>query len=74
MLNKDVICLSETHLSKKDTVNVDGYSWLGFNRSTKHVRSPFTHGGVGILIKNNMYDQYTINVINCSSCLMVFWE
>ena len=66
MLNKDVTCLSETHLSKKDTVNVDGYSWLGFNRSTKHVQSPFTHGGVGISKKNNMYDQYTINVIDKS--------
>ena len=30
------------------------------------MRSPFTHGGVGILIKNNIYGQYTINVIDKS--------
>ena len=30
------------------------------------MRSPFTHWGVGILIKNNIYDQYTINVIDKS--------
>ena len=31
VLNKDMICSSETQLSKEDTINVDGYSWPGFN-------------------------------------------
>ena len=64
VLNKDIVCIGETHLAKDKTIFVENYKWFGFNREHKHVKSPVTHGGVGILVKNTVLSLYTASVID----------
>lgn len=61
----DIIHLSETKLDSLDDVNVDGYSFIGKYRFVFKNRS----GGVGILIKNSLFDKIEVLDISCENCL-----
>ena len=63
-LDKDIVCIAETHLAKDKTITLVNYTWFGFNRELKHKKSAVTHGGVGILVKNNLLKLYNVSVIN----------
>ena len=56
----DVLCLQETHLDIGRTIEVDGYYWIGHNRTQRHVRAKKASGGVGILIKDSVLHQFKI--------------
>ena len=64
VLNKDIVCIAESHLAKTKTISVEHYKWFGFNRDLKHVKSPVTHGGVGILVKNTILSLYSVSIID----------
>ena len=64
VLNKDILCICETHLPKSEPLNVSNYKWFGYNHVSKHIRSPFTFGGVGILVKNNLFPKYLVAIVN----------
>ena len=66
ILCKDILCVCETHLSKGETLTVNGYTWFGFNRDSKHRRSPITFGGVGTLVKNSLLKSYNVEVVDKS--------
>ena len=65
-LNPDIVCLSETHLDGKNTIELEGYKFFDHNRQAKHRDAPYTHGGVGILVKNQMCQDYVISVVDQS--------
>ena len=64
VLDRDIVCIAETHLAKDKTVSFENYTWFGYNRESKHVKSPITHGGVGILVKNNIFTTFNVCVVD----------
>lgn len=56
--NPDFISLIETHLTGLNTIDIDGYTWFGFNRKT-HIKAPKGSGGVGILVKKMKFLGHT---------------
>lgn len=65
-LEADIISINETHLTGSDEISLEGYVWYGHNRQTIHRKAPKGSGGVGILVKNWMFDEFEIKVIDKS--------
>ena len=65
-MDADITCISETHLSNQNTLNVDGLIWLGFNRSEIHRSAPKASGGVGIFIKESLAQIYSVTIVDKS--------
>ena len=65
-INSDIICIQETHLSDNTFGQpaLEGYKWRGHCRTLRHINSNRTHGGVGIFIKESLYQEYNISVID----------
>ena len=65
-IKPDIICLNETHLSNNhdNQPNVEGYSWIGHCRPVRHTRSVRQFGGVGILYKDSLLQNFDISVIS----------
>lgn len=63
-LKPDILCLCETHLEKEETIQLEGYHFVPFNRKLRHVNAPKIHGGVGILIKDELYNIYSIVTVD----------
>ena len=60
----DVVCLTETWLKGNEGVVFDEYEWFGHNRvlvSRKAVRGS---GGVGVLVKNVILQDWSVKVID----------
>jgi len=49
--NFDILAIAETHLLNNDVIDVDGYTWFGFNRKIIHRNARNGSGGIGFLIK-----------------------
>ena len=64
--NTDISCLCETWLAKADKINVNGYKWIGQNRSKLAKNAVRGSGGVGLLVKERLYDKFNINVWDSS--------
>ena len=45
---------------------LDGYRWYGHCRNIKHIRSKLTYGGIGLFIKESLFDTYNISVLDKS--------
>ncbi|CAC5381141.1 unnamed protein product [Mytilus coruscus] len=58
--------LCETHLTSQDKINVPGYTWFGFNRSKIHRKAPKASGGVGVLVKNWLFELFNVSVVDKS--------
>lgn len=56
----DLICLAETHLAIDETIAVYGYRFYGKSRVSQRAS-----GGVGILVKDTVYQNYLVEV--CSN-------
>ena len=65
-LKPHILCIIETHLDRDRTIQVNGYQFIKHNRTVKHRRAPKTHGGVGILVKDELYETYNIQVVDKS--------
>ena len=63
-LDLDVVCLAETHLKEEKTVDCAGFKAFTNNRELTHKRAPKGSGGVAILVKENVLQQYHCNVID----------
>ena len=61
-LDADFISLCETHLSVEYLL-FEGFTWFGSNR-TAHKRAVKASGGVGILVKNSVMEQYHVNIVD----------
>ena len=60
----DIYCLSETHLDKNSSLDCEGYTCYVNNRKSKHLRAPKPSGGVAILVKDNVFNDFQIRVID----------
>ena len=47
-------------------MDVDGYTWFGFNRTVKHRNAPKTFGGIGLLVRDSIYNEFRISTIDKS--------
>ena len=65
-INADIISLNETHLGENQVINVQGYTWKGFNRMHVHKDAPKASGGVGFLIKDWLLQEYSFEVVDKS--------
>lgn len=58
--NPDVICISETHLSENEEINIEGYRFYGHHRVARHQRRS---GGVAIMIKNQVFLEFSVRPV-----------
>ena len=65
-INSDIFCLSETHLTGDNVVQVPGYLWFDHKRVLIHRDAPHGSGGVGILVKDKIADNYDISIVDKS--------
>ena len=65
-LKYDVYCLSETHLTGDNELQVDDYTWFGNNRTKIHARARKGSGGVGVLVRNELLKCFRAEVVNKS--------
>ena len=63
-IDADIYSICETHLSGQNIIEIDSYTWIGYNRRDIHRDAPKSSGGVGILIKQWVCDTYNISVID----------
>ena len=61
-----MICLQETHLNGDQTVELQGYTWFGHNRDVKHRYAKRNFGGVGVLIKSWIFNEYDVETLDRS--------
>lgn len=61
----NTVCLSETHLDGDEQIEVQGYKCYAKNHREKTRGSPKTFGGVCILVRNEIFTKYSVEV--CSN-------
>ena len=52
--------------ARRGLINVDGYKWIGQNRNKLAKNAVRGSGGVGLLVKEGLYDKFNINVWDSS--------
>ncbi len=63
-IDGDIIAVNETHLKGTKCVEMPGYMWYGYNRQQQHVRVNKGSGGVGILVKRRIAEEYDIKIVD----------
>ena len=63
-MDADILCLIETHIKGDDYVNIDGYTDI---REVHQVRACKSYRGIAILIKNELCNHYSVEVVDKSS-------
>ena len=53
----------ETWLRGEEVIEVDGYRWFGRNRKGLHRKAVRGSGGVGLLIREEVLEGYTIEIL-----------
>ena len=68
MINSDIIGILETHLdnNNQNQPSLDGYRWFGHCRNIRHIRSNLTYGGIGIFIREALFQSYDIKILDKS--------
>ena len=59
-LDCDIFGLCETFLVNNTVINIDGYTWFGNNRTAINNRATRGSGGVGILVKNEVCNNFHV--------------
>ena len=65
-IDADIFSLNETHLGENQVINVQGYTWKGFNRTCIHKDAPKASGGVGFLIEDQILQEYSFETVHRS--------
>lgn len=65
-LNYDIVGLCESHLRNDQTINLEGYHCIGNNRKQISNNAWRGSGGIGFLIKNSLYDNFEVNILDDS--------
>ena len=71
-LKLDSLGIAETHLTGNNTIEIDGFKWVGNNRKKQHTRAKTGSGWVGFLIKDCFYDAFNIDVLD-DDCDDILW-
>ena len=64
--NCDVFCVVETFLKNKETLQIDGYTFISHNRRHLHRRAKRGSGGVGVFVRNSLLNIFTVTVLDDS--------
>ena len=62
----DVVAISESHLQGNETIDMEGYVWFGHNRQGTHIRAPKGSGGVGILVREELLQNFHVELVDKS--------
>ena len=65
-VDSDIICINETHLKTTQVIELECYQFYGHYRTSIHVNAPKGFGGVGIFVRNTLFDTFDISVIDRS--------
>ncbi|CAG2228878.1 unnamed protein product [Mytilus edulis] len=65
-LNLDIIGVCETFLKNDDNIEISGYQWYGHNRKFKNAKTKRGSGGVGVLIKDEVLDNFSVSILDSS--------
>lgn len=60
----DVVCLMETWLKGNEGVVFDNYEWFGHNRALLSRKAVRDSGGVGVLVKNVILQDWSVKVVD----------
>ena len=61
-INANIICINETFLTGQNTISIDGYTWYEHNRPTKHVNARRGSGGVGLFVRNELFNHFKVEI------------
>ena len=62
----DIIFIIESKLKGEDVIHFPGYKWYGLNRKNQLKSSKCGSGGVGIFIKNTLFNKWNFREIDSS--------
>lgn len=62
----DIFCVVETFLKNKETLCVDGYTYFTHNRVSIHKKAKRGSGGVGVFIRNELLNLFSVLVLDDS--------
>ncbi|VDI18044.1 Hypothetical predicted protein [Mytilus galloprovincialis] len=60
----DILSICETHLKENNKIAVDVYTWKGNNRNKIHRNAPKASGGVGLVIKQWILEEFKYETID----------
>lgn len=60
----DIIGVAETHFKHGQNLDLNGYLWFGNNRKHLHVRARAGSGGVGVLVKESLCNDFNISIVD----------
>ncbi|WAR28909.1 hypothetical protein MAR_014613, partial [Mya arenaria] len=58
--------IAESHLKCNEQIFLNGYKWFGNNRDDIHVNAWSGSGGVGLFVKDNIFAEYDVSVVDPS--------
>ncbi len=66
--NCDILCLTETHLNdnNENSIEIKNYKWFPHSRLSKHVKASINHGGVGLLVKDEILNDFEFCIVDKS--------
>ena len=59
----DLICVNETHLKPGKEISMPGYKFINHPCYQSELPGYKGHGGVGILVKNDLYNRYKLSAV-----------
>ena len=59
----DLICVNKTHLKPGEEISMSGYKFINHPCYQSELLGYKGHGGVGILVKNNVYNEYKVSTV-----------
>lgn len=68
----DILGIAESHLLNDDILQLDGYTWFGFNRNNIHIRAKSGSGGIGFFIRNSVLNMFDISIED-NTVEGIFW-
>ena len=60
----DIFCVVETFLRDNESFNIDGFTYFSQNRNNIHKRAKRGSGGVGIFVRNRLFEMFTVTVLD----------
>jgi len=63
-VNSDIYCFSETHLPHDGNIQIENYVSFMNNRLLRHRKAPKASGGVAMLVKDTVFNDFSVRVID----------
>ena len=63
-LNLGIIAAADTHLVVDNKININDFDWFGQNRRNFHRNARCGSGGVGVLVKKELFKKFNIDILD----------